>query len=598
MRIISLSFVFVISLIYPLSIHAQDTIHKDTVAAKPKFVEDDAVVAMLDSLADLKVFSDAISPFAQKYPPWNNYTETEIPYFNDSVYASRIAQMNENSPFEYVYNNEVRTFIELYAVRKRKLTARILGLSQVYFPLFEEQLDRFNMPLELKFLAVIESALNPIANSKAGAKGLWQFMYGTGKVYGLKVSSYVDDRYDPYKATIAACEHLQDLYDIYGNWSLALAAYNSGAGNVNKAIRRSGGMKNFWAIHRYLPKETRSYVPAFIAASYVLTYANEHKIYPSDPGILFYEVDTVTVKRPLTFSQLSEMLNIPMDEIVFLNPAYKKGVIPATPEMPYKLRLRKKFVGDFINNENALYAFKTKNALSSEANLEAIYASYRETEQYTVKKGETLAGIAKKFHMTTEELKSLNSLKKNYVKPRQHILVYIPGSSPKIPDSLIRKQEMTAKADSTKSARQKKDSTKTEARQNEPEVAAPPKIHTVKNGETLGSIAGKYKVTAAELMSWNNLSSSKVVVGQKLKIQGDAPKPAAATSASQKTSTAKTSPKPSNGTAKYFYYTIQPGDNLWDLADRFDVTVAQIKNINDIKNASYLKPGQKIKIPK
>jgi LysM repeat protein len=266
--------------------------------------------------------------------------------------------------------------------------------------------------------------------------------------------------------------------------------------------------------------------------------------------------------------------------------------------MPYKLRLRKKFVGDFINNENALYAFKTKNALSSEANLEAIYASYRETEQYTVKKGETLAGIAKKFHMTTEELKSLNSLKKNYVKPRQHILVYIPGSSPKIPDSLIRKQEMTAKADSTKSARQKKDSTKTEARQNEPEVAAPPKIHTVKNGETLGSIARKYKVTAAELMSWNNLSSSKVVVGQKLKIQGDAPKPAAATSASQKTSTAKTSPKPSNGTAKYFYYTIQPGDNLWDLADRFDVTVAQIKNINDIKNASYLKPGQKIKIPK
>jgi membrane-bound lytic murein transglycosylase D len=598
MRFIRLSFAFLILLIYPHFLPAQDTIHKDTAAVRPKFVEDDAVVAMLDSLADLKVFSDAASPFAQKYPPWSNYTETEIPYFNDSVYASRIAQMNENSPFEYVYNNEVRTFIELYAVRKRKLTARILGLSQVYFPLFEEQLDRFNMPLELKFLAVIESALNPVANSRAGAKGLWQFMYGTGKVYGLKVSSYVDDRYDPYKATIAACEHLQDLYDIYGNWSLALAAYNSGAGNVNKAIRRSGGMKNFWAIHRYLPKETRSYVPAFIAASYVLTYASEHKIFPSDPGILYYEVDTVTVKRPLTFSQLSEMLNIPMDEIVFLNPAYKKGVIPATPEVPYKLRLRKKFVGDFINNENTLYAFKTKYAQSEEASLEAIYASYRETEQYTVKKGETLAGIAKKFHMTTAELKSLNNLKKNYVKPRQHILVYVPGSSPKIPDSLIRKQEMIAKADSAKSIKQNKDTFKPDSREQEKEAVAPPKVHIVKSGETLGSIAGKYKVTTNELMSWNNLSSSKVIVGEKIKLQGDQQKPVPGTTGSSKTAPAQTSPKPSGGNLKYFYYTIQSGDNLWDLADRFDVTVAQIKNINDIKNASYLKPGQKIKIPK
>jgi membrane-bound lytic murein transglycosylase D len=597
MRVIRLSLGFVIILIFPFFLSAQDTIRSDTAAKKIRLVEDDPVVAMLDSLADLKVFSDAAFPHAQKYPPWNSYTETEIPVFNDSVYASRIAQMNENSPFEYVYNNEVRTFIELYAVRKRKLTARILGLSEVYFPLFEEQFDRFNMPLELKFLAVIESALNPVANSRAGAKGLWQFMYGTGKVYGLKVSSYVDDRYDPYKATIAACEHLQDLYDIYGNWSLALAAYNSGAGNVNKAIRRSGGMKNFWAIQRYLPRETRSYVPAFIAASYVLTYANEHKIYPSDPGILFYEVDTVTVKRPLTFDQLSEMLNIPLDEIVFLNPAYKKGVIPATPEVPYKLRLRKKYVGDFINNENALYAFKTKKALSEDASLTAIYASYRETQQYIVKKGETMAGIAKKFHMTTADLKSLNNLKKNYVRPKQRILVYVPGSTPKIPDSLLHKQEITAKADSTKPAAFHKDTTKIVAVEPERETGTP-KIHVVKSGESLGLIAGKYGVTVNELMSWNNLSSTKVLVGQKIKLQGDSQKPASGTAAASKPAPAKTEPKPSNENAKFFYYTIQAGDNLWDLADKYNVTVAQIKNLNDIKNASYLKPGQKIKIPK
>lgn len=595
MRVFRLIFVLIALLINPDFIFSQEPIRPDTTSKKVKLIEDDAVMSMLDSLATLKVFSDAHSPLEQKYPSWSNYSETDYPTFSDSVYAARIAVMNENSPFEYVYNNEVKKFIELYSVRKRKLTARILGLSEIYFPLFEEQLDRFNMPLELKYLAVIESALNPIANSKAGAKGLWQFMYGTGKVYGLKVSSYVDDRYDPYKATIAACEHLQDLYDIYGNWSLALAAYNSGAGNVNKAIRRSGGLKNFWAINRYLPKETRSYVPAFIAASYVLAYANEHKIYPVDPGILYYEVDTVTVKHPLTFDQLSEMMNIPWDEISFLNPAYKKGVIPATPEMPYKLRLRKKYVGDFINNEAAVYAYKTKKALSEDASLASIYASYRETTQYTVKKGETMASVAKKFHMTIPELKSLNNLKKNSFRPKQKVFVYVPGSAPKIPDSLLHKQGTASKQDSAKIAPVHKDTTKITATEPQQEVSAP-KTHIVKSGESLGTISSKYHVTIAELTAWNNLNSSKLVVGQKLKIQGGSVKT---------TSTSTTNGKPTSTASKtsetgnhYFYYTIQSGDNLWDLADQYNTTVAQIKKLNNINNASYLKQGQKIKIPK
>ena len=597
MRVIRSLCFFLSFLISPHFLFSQEQAISDTTQKKVKIIEDDAVVSMLDSLATLKVFSDGSSPHALKYPAWSNYTETDIPYFSDSVYAARIAVMNENSPFEYVYNYEVKKFIELYAVRKRKLTARILGLSEIYFPLFEEQLDRFNMPLELKYLAVIESALNPIANSKAGAKGLWQFMYGTGKVYGLKVSSYVDDRYDPFKATIAACEHLQDLYDIYGNWSLALAAYNSGAGNVNKAIRRSGGLKNFWAIHKYLPKETRSYVPAFIAASYVLAYANEHKIYPVDPGILYYEVDTVTVKHPLTFDQLSEMLNIPWDEVAFLNPAYKKGVIPATPEVPYKLRLRKRYIADFINNENAIYAFRTKKAMSEDASLAAIYASYRETEQYTVKKGETMASIAKKFHMSIPELKALNNIKKNAVKPKQKIFVYVPGSAPKIPDSLVRKQELTAKPDSTKTVVVRKDTVKPVASEPKPELTVS-KIHVVKSGESLGLIAGKYSVTINELMSWNNLSSLKVVVGQKIKIKGSTQKPGASETTATKPASSKPETKTSSGNAKFFFYTIQSGDNLWDIADEFNVTVAQIKKLNDIKNASYLKPGQKIKIPK
>jgi membrane-bound lytic murein transglycosylase D len=253
-------------------------------------------------------------------------------------------------------------------------------------------------------------------------------MYGTGKVYGLKVTSYVDDRYDPYKSTVAACEHLKDLYDIYGNWSLALAAYNSGAGNVNKAIRRSGGLKNFWAIYPYLPKETRSYVPAFIAASYVLTYADDHRIKPVDPGILYYEIDTVTVKSVLTFEQISEMLHIPMDELIFLNPWFKQKVIPASPENPYSLRLRKDYVGEFVNNEYSLYSYRTTKALERDSLKSLVENSYRPTQVYVVKSGDNVASIAKKYQMSTSELKALNTLHSNYVKPRQKLLVYTPGT--------------------------------------------------------------------------------------------------------------------------------------------------------------------------
>lgn len=568
--------------IFSFACFAQDTIMPDSVKNAFILVDDDPVASMLDSLVTLKIFEDNESPHANKYQDWENYTETDIPVFPDSVYRERIAEMNDQSPFEYVYNNEVKQFIELYGVRKRKLTARILGLSQIYFPLFEEQLDKYDMPLELKYLAVIESALNPVANSRVGAKGLWQFMYGTGKVYGLKVTSYVDDRFDPYKSTIAACEHLQDLYDIYGNWSLALAAYNSGAGNVNKAIRRSGGIKNFWAIHQYLPRETRSYVPAFIAASYVMTYSKEHKINPIDPGILYYEVDTVTTYNPLTFDQISEFLKIPRDELAFLNPSFKQGVIPASPENPYKLRLRKKYIGDFIANENTLYAYKTREGQSKDSLLNLVYNSYRETQQYKVKSGETMSSVAKKFGMTVTELKTLNNLKKNYLKVNQRLLVYTKSSAVKTNSSLT-------SSSSTNQGTNHASENDHPAQKPAPNQSATKSIHVVKSGESLGLIASKYQCTVSELMQWNNLSSSKILVGQKLKVSGQA-QSASGETASKMTTTASS--------ARFFYYTIQPGDNLWDIANKFDVTVSQIKNLNAMKNASRIKPGQKIKVPK
>jgi membrane-bound lytic murein transglycosylase D len=568
-------------------LRAQDPIQPDSANIKKSFVEDDPVASMLDSLARLKIFEN--SKFLKNDSGENSGISGtgEIPYFPDSVYRDRITGMSLQSPFEYVYNADVRKFIDLYAYKKRGLTARVLGLSQIYFPLFEEQLDKYNMPLELKYLAVIESALNPVANSRAGAKGLWQFMYGTGKVYGLKISSYTDDRFDPVKSTVAACQHLTDLYEIYGNWSLALAAYNSGAGNVNKAIRRAGGAKNFWVIQKYLPRETRSYVPAFIAASYVMTYASEHRIFAVDPGILFYEIDTVTVKNPLTFDQISEMLKIPYEEVQFLNPAFKQGVIPATPETPYKLRLRKKYIGDFINNENSLYAYKTKSGIEKDSLMTLALRNNRETIEYRVKSGETMAGIAKKFHMSIAEMKSLNSLKKNYVRPKQHLLVYNGPAKSKFPENLATQNSSPAAINSEP------------VKETPPLSSAGPVVYIVKQGECLALIAQKHGCTVENLMTWNNLKNQNILVGQKLKILSSPGEtvPAAETRsriASPSASTsAKTAPKPKT---KIIWYTVQPGDNLWDIAERYDATVSGIKTLNNITNTQRLKAGQKIKI--
>jgi membrane-bound lytic murein transglycosylase D len=229
----------------------------DTVpSAKCNIVTDSPIVGMLDSLIQIKYFRGYYFNSDTSFLNVYQFPFDTIPIYSDSVYDARITWLDKNTPIELTFNQDVRQFINLYAVQKRQLTSRVLGLAEVYFPLFEEQLDRFNLPLELKYLAVVESALNPTAGSRVGAKGLWQFMYNTGKFYNLKVTSFVDDRFDPYKSTIAACEHLCDLYEIYGDWFLVMAAYNAGAGNVNKAIRRAGNVMNYWAIQPFLPRET------------------------------------------------------------------------------------------------------------------------------------------------------------------------------------------------------------------------------------------------------------------------------------------------------------------------------------------------------
>ncbi|MCX6269286.1 MAG: LysM peptidoglycan-binding domain-containing protein, partial [Bacteroidetes bacterium] len=328
------------------------------------------------------------------------------------------------------------------------------------------------------------------------------------------------------------------------------------------------------------------------------TYAKEHKIYPVDPGILYYEVDTVTIRNPLSFSQISEMLSIPMDEVMFLNPSFKHQVIPATPENPYKLRLRKKYIGNFINNESALYAYRTKEGLASEAMAQLVYSTYRESELYTVKSGETVSSVAKKFHMTPGELKSLNGLKKSTIKPGKKILVYTNSSKGKpieggvtstyAPQPLQKDTSVKTTASNLIS-----ETVETQSTASDEPAAVSKTVHIVKSGESLGIIASKYHCTTAELMKWNNLTKQTILVGQKIKIV-----PGGNSSAAGKSETnAKPKTTPS-GSSKYSYYTIQQGDNLWGIAGKFDVTVSQLKTLNNLKNNSRLQAGQKIKIPK
>lgn len=521
----------------------------DTTGEFNLLIKDSQVLITLDDLLYNKFYKkrfftiDTAGKFNQEFE------FDEIPVYADSIYDRRIKELNRNTPIELTYNKEVKSFINLYAVKKRELTSKMLGLAEIYFPMFEEALDKYDMPLEIKYLAIVESALNPSAGSNMGAKGLWQFMYGTGKVYGLKVTSLVDDRYDPYQSTIAACEHLTDLYDIYNDWSLALAAYNSGAGNVNRAIRRAGGTKNYWAVWPFLPRETRGYVPAFIAVNYVMNHASEHNIYPTRPGIFYYDIDTVTVRDVLAFDQLNEMIGIPMDELEFMNPQFKKGIIPATAEKEYTIRIPRNYVADFLNNEEQLYAYKTKKGIERD-NLLAEIKKAKDRNVHIVRSGESLGLIAKRNHVYVNQIKRWNNLKSNTIYPGQKLVLYGSGSN-----------EYYQKSTPVVRSSEKSD-------------------HLVKNGENLGLIAAKYKCTVTDLKEWNNLGSSKIFPNQKLIVYKPDNKPS---------STVKD--------GKYLYHTIRKGDTLWDIAKEYDgVTVEKIKSLNNIKNSKRLVPGQKIKI--
>ena len=348
------------------------------------------------------------------------------PQYSDSIYIDRLTRMPVL--MEMPYNDIVRKFIDTYTVRLRGQVAFMLSACNFYMPIFEEALDAYGLPLELKYLPIIESALNPSAVSRAGATGLWQFMHATGKVYGLENNSLVDERRDPIKATWAAARYLKDMYDIYHDWNLVIAAYNCGPGNINKAIRRAGGKTDYWEIYRYLPRETRGYVPAFIAANYVMTYYCKHNICPMETNIP-QATDTVLVTRDLHFQQIADLCHVPMEEIKSLNPQYKRNIIPGLSK-PRTLRLPTEAISAFLDQQDTIYAhrasefFKNRRTVASVNSSRASGSTDGELTWYRIRQGDTLGGIARKFGVRISELRRWNGLRGNNIRAGRRLKIY------------------------------------------------------------------------------------------------------------------------------------------------------------------------------
>lgn len=348
-----------------------------------------------------------------------------IPQFSDSVYIDRLQRMP--TIMEMPYNAIVREYIDRYAVKLRNQVSVMLAANNFYMPLFEEALDAYDLPLELKYLPIIESALKPTARSRAGALGLWQFMLKTGRLYGLESNSLVDDRLDPIKATWAAARYLREMYDIYKDWHLVIAAYNCGPGNVNKAIRRAGGATDYWSIYNYLPRETRGYVPAFIAANYIMTYYCHHNICPMNTEII-PPTDTLQISRELHLQQVADVCDITIDELKSLNPQYKRNIIPGNTK-PYTLRLPQTKIATFIDNQDTIYNHRAAELFK---NRKTVAVSNKITptvgkgtlSYHTIRSGETLSTIAQRYGVKVSQLKDWNGLSSNRIRAGKKLKIY------------------------------------------------------------------------------------------------------------------------------------------------------------------------------
>lgn len=356
-------------------------------------------------------------------------TSDENPYFSDSVYIDRLSRIP--TVMEMPYNDIIRKFIDRYTNNLRNQVSFMLSSSNFYIPIFEEALDAYNLPIELKYLPIIESALNPKALSRAGASGLWQFMIGTGKIYGLESNSIIDERRDPIKATWAAARYLKDLYDIYQDWNLVIAAYNCGPGNVNKAIRRSGGKTDYWSIYNNLPRETRGYVPAFIAANYVMTYYCDHNICPMETNIPA-DTDTLQISRNLHFTQIAELCDISIEQLRSLNPQYKKDMIPGASK-PQTLRLPHNQLCTFLDKGDSIYNHRAGEIFTNRKRVEVTQTSSSSKKAtagsgsvtyHKIARGESLSTIARKYGVKVSDIKSWNNMRNDRITAGKRLKIY------------------------------------------------------------------------------------------------------------------------------------------------------------------------------
>lgn len=529
---------------------------------KKTFVKDD-LAACVDSLWLKELTNLDI---------YNNLTEDiqtinideKVDYeLSTDLLKARLQAMDDKSPFHIEYNQGLENIIKSFLKNRKRSFERLMAVSEYYFPLFEEAFDKQNVPLEIKYLAVVESALNPKAVSRVGATGLWQFMYQTGKQYGLKIDSYVDERSDPLKASEAAAQYMKNMYAIFGDWDLVLASYNSGPGNVAKAIRRSGGQQNYWNIRKNLPKETQGYVPAFLATMYIYEYHKEHGIVPEKAPIKHFATDTVMIKRQMSFKQISELIDIPVAQLQVLNPSYRLNIVPAYKDQTHFLRLPQDKMAIFTSNESKIYAYVDKEASLREKPFQIVRPivaqdsvntfqklAQAKVRYYRVKRNDNLSTIAQKYDVKVEDLKKWNNIRGNKVAYGKNLK--INGIETDQSSTAVAKVELDKKGVQKDSA-----------------GVASASFYVVQKGDNLSAIAKKFNVTVAEIQEWNKLINNNVQLGASLQVVKNP---------TNKEEIAETVER------KDIAYSVQKGDNLGSIAKKFGATIEELKQWNNLKS--------------
>lgn len=553
---------------------------------KKTFVNDQ-MASCVDSLwtkelTDLDLYNEITSDIA------SIDSDVKVDYeLSTELLKSRLEAMNAKSPFRIQYNPGLENIIKSFLKNRKKSFERLMATSEYYFPMFEEAFARKNVPLEIKYLAIVESALNPKAVSKMGATGIWQFMYHTGKQYNLKIDSYVDERSDPLKASEAAAQYMSNMYAIFGDWELVLASYNSGPGNVSKAIRRSGGQQSFWDIRKHLPKETQGYVPAFLATMYLYEYRKEHGIKPNKAPLQHFATDTVLIKKQMSFKQIADLMDVPVSQLQLLNPSYKLNVIPFYPDQNHYLRLPKDKIALFTSNEDKVYAYvqhdsevkeKPFQSTTTTAIAAANDSSYvpKETEQgrikyYKVQRGDNLSAIANKYDVALADLKRWNNLSGNSIGYGKSLKI-ISSESLAVAKNEPGKEEimaqLTAKQTNAVAESKTKKAVSTDTLSTHQAY-----VYVVQKGESLFTIAQRYKVTVAEIIKWNHLEGSNVHTGTTLQLKEKL------TPDTESKEELVSTPE-----LKSIEYVVKAGDNLGNIAKRFGTSLADLKEWNNLSD--------------